>query len=222
MRSSLPVETEILPAHYPSDLGVRRPRWHTWVVTAAEDARPGIDDEPTVDAPAQRTLVGNIGRALAVAVVASSFLVWIYAYSGAAERDAPDLLADETFGQRAELICAAATSDIQAMPNALEATDGADRGRQIVATTARYEQMLDELDALVGGDARDVEIASGWLADWRVMVQDRYRYAEAITADDQAQFYVSDVGVAERLDRRLTRLANTNSMPSCAAPTDLG
>ncbi|MEL7156090.1 MAG: hypothetical protein AAFN30_05765 [Actinomycetota bacterium] len=192
-------------------------------MTAPEHTRPDTDDDlEEANRPRPRTLVGNIGRGLAITVVAGSFLVWIYAYSGAADRDAPDLLADATFGQRAEAVCAAAAVDIEAMPNALDAVDGPDRGRQIEATTARYEVMLDELDTLVRGDARDVEIASGWLADWRVMIQDRYRYAEAIAADDQAQFYVSDVGVAERLDRRLTRLANTNAMPSCGAPTDLG
>ncbi len=168
------------------------------------------------------TLLGNLGRGAAILVVAGSFLVWIYAFSGAARRDPPDLLADESFGLQAERACAGAWSDIDAMPGALDAVDGPDRGRQIVASTQRLELMLDELDLLVGGDARDVEIASGWLADWRVLIEDRYRYAEAIAADDQAQFLVTDVGVAERLDRRITRVANTNRMPACGAPQDVG
>ena len=143
---------------------------------------------------------------------------------GAAERDAPDRLADETWGERAEAICARAVEDIEAMPGALDAVDGPDRARQVEATNVRYEAMLAELDGLdvADDDPRDVEISTGWLADWRVLIEDRYTYAEGIAVDDQTQFFITDTGVAERLDRRVTRLANTNDMPSCAAPTDLG
>lgn len=157
-----------------------------------------------------------------VLLVLGSFAIWIYAFSGAAERDTPDLLDDPTFSLAAEERCAAALADLDELPNALDAVDGPDRANQIRVSTARLEELLDELDELVGGSARDVEISTGWLSDWRVMIEDRYRYADAIEADPNAQFYVTDVGVSERLDKRLTRLANTNSMPSCVAPTDVG
>ena len=182
-------------------------------------------EDPLVEAPPQRTLLGNLGRGLAVTVVLGSFLVWIYAYSGAARRDAPDLISDGAFARTAEAICAEAQADIDAMPGALDAVDGPDRARQIRATNVRYEAMLDELDELtpsLSASARDTEIATGWLADWRVIVSDRYDYADRIEVDDQAQFYLSNLGVSERLDRRLTRLATTNLMPSCGAPTDVG
>ena len=155
-------------------------------------------------------------------VVLASFAIWVYAFSGAARRDAPDLLDDPAFASRAEEICAIAVADVAELPGALSAVDGPDRGRQIVAATERFETMLDELDPLVGGSDRDIEIAGGWLADWRVLIQDRYRYADKISADTGAQFYVTDVGVSERLDRRITRLARTNSMLSCGAPGDVG
>lgn len=159
---------------------------------------------------------------MVVAVILSSFAIWIYAFSGAADRPGPDLLDDPAFALRAEGICATAVADVAEMPGALDAVDGPDRGRQIVAATVRFETMVDELDPLVGGSDRDIEITSGWLADWRVLIQDRYRYSDAISADIGAQFLVTDVGVSERLDRRLTRLANTNLMPSCGAPGDVG
>lgn len=207
------------------DLGATLRRWQTDGVTADQDLRDDLAPEPGEgDEQPRRSLLGNLGRGLAGLAVASSFLVWVYAYSGAAERDAPDRLADETWGERAEAICAAAVADIDAMPGALDAVDGPDRARQVENTNVRYEQMLDQLAALdvADNDARDLEISTGWLSDWRVLIQDRYTYAEGIAVDDQTQFFVTDTGVAERLDRRVTRLANTNDMPSCAAPTDLG
>lgn len=163
-----------------------------------------------------------VTKALIGVVVLSSFAIWVYAFSGAARRDAPDLLGYRDFPLAAESICAAALADIDAMPGALEAVDGPDRGRQVRATTARFESMLDELDPIVGGTERDLEISRGWLADWRVLIQDRYRYADAISDDVNSQFLITDTGVGERLDRRITRLANTNAMTSCAAPGDVG
>jgi hypothetical protein len=188
---------------------------------------PPLDDEPQVEDPRRPSILRRIWYAIAGLIVIGSFGTWAYVYfiyltTEPEDRPPPDLLADASFGQRAEEICDGAWTDIQRMPGAIDAVDGADRGRQIEVTTVRLEEMLDDLDQLVGGDARDVEISTGWLADWRVLIQDRYDYAAAIAVDDNAQFYVSDVGVSERLDRRITRLATTNRMPSCSAPDDVG
>lgn len=178
------------------------------------------DHRPTGSGP--RRPLRSATRLVAGIAIAATFAIWVYAFSGAARRDPPDLLDDPGFAVRAEQICTAALADIDEMPDALDAVDGPDRGNQIRNTTVRFESMLDELDRLVGGSNRDIEIAGGWLADWRVLIQDRYNYADAITVDDQAQYLVTDVGAGERMDRRLTRVANTNAMPSCAAPGDVG
>lgn len=161
-------------------------------------------------------------RIVAGAIIAASFGVWVYAYSGFADRETPDLLGDRSLAASAENICAAALTDISAMPNALDAVDGEDRAQQIRLSTVRYEEMVTELEGLNLFDERDSRIFTGWLSNWRTLLQDRISYADAIEVDDQAQFFVSDVGVRERLDKRLTRFANTNLMTSCAAPTDVG
>ena len=161
-------------------------------------------------------------RVIAGAVILASFGVWAYAYSGLADRETPDLLADRELAETAESICAAATADVAAMPNALDAVDGPDRAEQIRATTARYSLMIDDLERLDRTTERDDLIFSSWLSDWRVILGDRLTYADAIAVDPEAQFYVTDIGVTERLDKRLTRFANTNLMTSCAAPTDVG
>lgn len=161
-------------------------------------------------------------RVVAGIVIAASFGVWVYAYSGYADRETPDLLADRTLAATSESICAAAVDDVTAMPNALDAADGPERAQQIRATTARYGVMIDDLEQLDRTTERDNTIFSAWLSDWRVILGDRLTYADAIAADPDAQFYVSDIGVSERLDKRLTRFANTNLMTSCAAPTDVG
>jgi len=182
------------------------------------DSPPPRSDRPRPWYSSPKGLLKAAGVGLAL----SSFAVWGYAYSGRADRPTPDLLTDQAFPAAAQRICATAVADIAAMPQALDARDGAERADQVRASTARFEQMIDELAATVGGTPRDVAIQEAWLDDWRVMVQDRYRYAEAVADDPAAPYYMTDTGANERLDRRITRLATTNRMLSCSSPEDLG
>jgi len=161
-------------------------------------------------------------KAVGIGLVVSTFGIWGYAYSGRADRPTPDLLADQTFPAAAEEICASAVADISAMPQALDAKDNGERADQVRASTARFEQMIGELAVVMGGTPRDVAIEQAWLGDWRVVVEDRYRYADAVADNPAAPYYMTDTGVNERLDRRVSRLATTNRMPSCGYPDDVG
>ncbi len=180
------------------------------------------DADPDADvARRPRSALQKLFRAGAGLVIAASFGVWAYAYSGFASREAPDVLADRALVAQAEDLCATAVDDVAALPNALDAADGAERATQIRASTDRFERLVDDLEALPIGDGRDSRIYRSWLSDWRVLLEDRRDYADRISVDPDAQFYITDIGVSERLDRRVTRFANTNLMVSCAAPTDV-
>ena len=199
--------------------------WHTATV-AGQPLSPtaggaGTDTEPEGPAPA-RPWYRKLGIAVAAVFIGSTFLVWIYALSGQARRDPPDLLDDPTFALRAEPICDAVYEELAELPGALDAVDGPDRGRQVVASTGRLETMIDELRPHVSGTERDIEITTAWLADWSVLIEDRYRYAEAVTDDPASPFLITDLSYNEGLERRITRFATTNDMGSCGAPGDLG
>ena len=163
----------------------------------------------------------NALKIFGIATLIASFGIWVYAFSGAADRDPPDLLGDEAWSTAAEDICAHALADVTEMPGAAQATDSADRSRQVVATTARFQTMVDDLRLLETTDSRDNQITSDWLTDWQTLLGDRLRYADKIIDDPTAPFTITDTGVAERLDKRITRFASTNSMFSCVAPTDV-
>jgi hypothetical protein len=173
-------------------------------------------------APDRRSPLTLVGRALAGLVVIASFGIWAYRFSGQADRPPPDLLADTDLAARAEAICAAAVADVDAMPSAADAVDGPDRAEQVIRATDRFAVMVTELEALEVTGAEDQVIMNGWLGDWRVLLGDRRGYAEAVAIDPAAPFLMTDVAANERLDRRITRMATTNAMPSCAMPTDAG
>lgn len=166
-------------------------------------------------------MLSRVVKLFAISTLIASFGVWVYAFSGLADRDPPDLLQDPSWSQAAEGICASAVSDVAAMPNALDAPDAQRRSEQVLATTDRFETMIDQLADLTPGTSFDDDLTAAWLDDWRLLLNDRRRYAKAVVDDPSAFFTISAVGSGIRLDKRITRFATINSMPSCSTPTDV-
>lgn len=184
-------------------------------IAATEQAEAG--DPPKTPS----SLISKVFKVLAGLVVAASFSTWVYVYSGQADRPPPDLFDDTSLAARAEALCTAAVADVEAMPGARDAVDAADRAGQIRVSTARFETMVDDLAAMRPTTEEDRIILDGFVGDWRTMLRDRLTHADVLLDDPTAQFLLSDIG-AERLDRRMTRVANTNAMYACVAPTDVG
>lgn len=167
------------------------------------------------------------GRLALGVLVAGSFAVWGYGFSGLADRTAPDTLGNSSFLELAEPACFAANETVTGMPNALDAEDSADRALQVEANTAVYAQLVDDMegfldDPRVDLNARDTEITLEWLQDWRQFLADRLDYADRLADDPQAVFYVAASSGGERLERRITRFAATNELVSCVTPQDVG
>lgn len=201
--------------------GIRPWTWHTIDVTTS--APPISDTEAPDESP--RGVVATVVRWFFITIGVASFLVWIYAFSGLARRDPPDLLDHESYATAAEKVCAEARAEVLAVPDATSADSPADRADQVSITTRRLEQMVNDLEELAIQsqlNESDSIIVEGWLADWRTMIADRYRYIEQLATEPMTPFRVTDTGIGERLDRRITRMADTNKMYACGDPGDAG
>ncbi len=169
----------------------------------------------------------TLGKVLIGALVLSSFGVWAYAFSGFADRTPPDQLANETYLAVAEPRCAAAMVDYESLPNALDVNDNVERSGLIDDGTVILADMVDDLEASlqdpgVDLDERDDGITREWLADWRRYLADRTDFSDRFAVDPEAVFYVAASDGGERLERRITRFANTNRLFSCVTPSDIG
>lgn len=182
----------------------------------------GRGDDGRTDRPWYRPSARALVRAVTAVAVIASFGVWGYAYSGKADRPAIDLLDDRTFAQAAEPQCATALAELAALPQSFDARSGPDRSAQVRRSTDRLQAMVEQLQAEVTGTDRDQRILNGWLNDWRTVLSDRYRYAQAVADDPSARYLMTDIKVNEFLNTRVTRVAKTNSMPSCGVPDDVG
>lgn len=163
----------------------------------------------------------TFGRVIVGLIVLASFAVWGYAYSGRADRVAPDTYDDPTFAVLAEPICADAKAAVEALPNALDAVDNIERADQIRDANAIYTTMLNQLAEEMTGTDRDRGITELWINRWRLLLSDRSDYADRLQADPQAIFYLS-AEAGRRPERSITYVADTNLMFSCGAPTDVG
>lgn len=189
-----------------------------------EDRLPEDADRSQDEGSGQRFTPGRIALGL---LVAGSFAIWGYGFSGLAARTAPDTLANDSFLLVADPACAAANATVEGMPNALDAEDNVDRAQQVINNTAVYSNLVDELETLLDDprvelNDRDTGITLEWLADWRQFLADRLDYADRLADDPQAVFYVAASSGGERLERRITRFAVTNDLESCITPSDVG
>jgi len=79
------------------------------------------------------------------------------------------------------------------------------------------EQMLVDIVAVPPTDAKGQAIVPEWEADYRILLADRYRYADMLASGKDGPFTetaVQSVPVTERIET----FAGDNLMPSCAPP----
>ncbi|MCB1005675.1 MAG: hypothetical protein KDB35_15940 [Acidimicrobiales bacterium] len=154
-------------------------------------------------------------------VVLGLVLLWVYALSGAARRDAPDLLDDPSFATAAEPVCAEARDALAELPPAQQAPSPEARATTLADANAVLATMVDDLAALAPeGDDRDARITALWLADWRTHLADRDRYVAALESGstEPAQFTARG---GRSITTTIDHFAEVNSMPSCATPLDV-
>jgi hypothetical protein len=180
-----------------------------------------VEEHPS---PSRKITPGRIALGI---LVAASFSVWVYGFSGLAARTAPDTLGNESFMVLADPACESANDAVALLPNALDAENHVERAQQVRTNTALYADLVDDLEQILDDPAvtlneRDRGITLEWLADWRQFLADRIDFADRLEDDPQAVFYVAASSGGERLERRITRFANTNDLVNCITPSDVG
>ncbi len=184
--------------------------------TSVPDRPPALDPVPR---PPRRWYrrPGGIGAAV---VVAGSFALWAYAFSGAAKKDPPDTLHDAAFGQTAEAMCAPVKADIDALPPAPAAHDPQERAATLYQANELLAAQLAELRTPPRGDAFDTGIIDQWLADWDQYLIDRTQYADILATGTDAKFVIT-ARDGEDYTKSMDNFAKVNDMPSCATPGDV-
>lgn len=174
-----------------------------------------VDDDAEAHLPNKWALGAGIGFFVLMA------MFWIAIFSGAFTHRNPDKLYDETWVASAGRICAPAAQTIKNLPNASTAETPADRSDLLNEGTAALEEMLTGLEALPTPEREsDRTVVDGFLADWKIYLQDRRDYADALLTDPRAQPLMSEVHggwVSDAIDT----MAKANDIIDCATPGDM-
>jgi len=162
-------------------------------------------------------------RALGIAAVVSMVLFWAWILSGGPKKPNPDELDDRSYVTFAEQRCSRLRTDIEALPNALDATSAAERADTIEEANGLLREMVDDLEARAPTAGKDHKRLSGWLADWRTYEGDRERYVDALRQDPGARFNVTEhPDFSDPVDEVIRVFADVNGMPACRVPGDVG
>jgi hypothetical protein len=158
--------------------------------------------------------------ALAVALVAFWGWAFVYQLTNQGERDMPDRLDDLSWTPAADEVCRVTADRVDRLPPAFESDSATERAAVIDAATDEYERMLTELDALAPDDGEAGRLVDEWLADYRVFLDDRRAYADALRADPTARFLVTEK-YGSHITAPIDRFARVNEMEACMSPLDV-
>lgn len=188
----------------PIDLALNPPTPH----------RPGGPD------PARRPWYRRPTGWLLALIVAGSFVLWFYAFSGLARRDPPDTLDEAAYAAAAQPICAASRARIDALPIAQATRSPEERAAVLSDATDELVVMVDRLRDLTPGTDRDRAIVTAWLEDWDRYVADRRAYAAVLATGTDAQFVLTARN-GEIYTKSMDNLATVNDMLECKTPGDV-
>lgn len=142
-----------------------------------------------------------------------SFWVWALFF---ASKEAVNRVDDRAWAERAEATCADYDVQIRAL-EAQASTDLVVRADLVVQSTDLLSAMLDDITAVPPTDDKGKAIVPAWEADYRTLLDDRYRYADELRSGQDGPFTetaVEGVPITERIET----FAGDNDMPSCAPP----
>lgn len=159
--------------------------------------------------------VFTAGRTLIVVGFLAFAAFWFWALF-LIDKTAVNKFEDRAWAENAEEVCAPVEQAVRRLD--LEATEDLDgRADLVVQSTDMFDAMLDELESDLPDDPKGAEIVPDWIADWRILLQNRYDYAEQLRAGQDVPFTetpVEGVPITERLEA----FASDNEMESCAPP----
>jgi hypothetical protein len=154
-------------------------------------------------------------QALLVVGIIGFIAFWVWALFFAS-KEAVNRVDDRAWAERAERICV----DYDVQIRALEAKASPDlvvRADLVVQSTDLLSAMLDDITEVPPTDDKGLAIVPAWESDYRTLLNDRYRYAEALRSGQNIPFTetaVEGVPITERIET----FAGDNAMPTCSPP----
>lgn len=175
----------------------------------------------TLASVSARQRLARIGIVTAILLTSA---MWLYAFVFAS-REAVNKIADSSWQQRAESLCATALlkrlelADFRLIEDS--GPDALQRRAEIVdKATDTLEEMIRSIASTPPTDAKGLALVPQWIADYMTYVQDRRDYADLLRSGVNEPFSETMVDGLP-LSEKISTFAADNRAPSCKAPIDL-
>lgn len=179
----------------------------------------------TLVRPKRKLTVWTVLIGIALLAIA---VMWIYAFFFANVKSS-DIMPDKAWVARAEATCAAVKPKIAAQPaantfkNVTPRSEAlrqrADVGDQV---TGFVRDLVTTLKADKPADAASLNLATLWLAEYDVYIQDRDAHVAQFRAGNDPPFAETPNDKGAPGPVRMDTFVRLNRMPSCQVPLDLG
>lgn len=177
---------------------------------------------PEAETAEPMAMTWSVGRVVAVLLMLAMVAFWAWIFSGGPKKTNPDYLDDRAFADRTHQACQDLRDDLAELPNAAWTESPDERADVLVDANLVVEDFIAavEADAPTTGD--DVVRVGGWLTDWRIYLEDRQNYVEALRTEENPRFMVSVSELGDSVDKTIEIFADVNNIPDCATPGDVG
>lgn len=186
---------------------------------------PDADLGPTpgpVPEPPAHPVRRRVALAAAGLFTLATFGLWLYAFFIYDPGRKVDELADRSFPEAAERICARYEALVDRLPPAPQARSPRERAGVLDEANSILRAMVDELRTVVPtGQGTITDGINAWLDDWETHIADRQSYADALRRDPDARF-LETIKANRQLSRAIDGFAEVNRMQSCTTPGDVG
>lgn len=151
--------------------------------------------------------------------------MWVYAFVFA-PRESINRIGDEEWMARSQARCLVAENERFALADnsAMDPNDVAALRKKadiVDKATDSLQRAIDDIEADVPTDAKGRAIVPMWIADYRVYLQDRRDFAEALRTEDRRPYFSETEREGVPVSERLGKFARENDMRACQPPTDL-
>jgi hypothetical protein len=146
-------------------------------------------------------------------VVLIVFWIWALLF---APKEAVNKIEDTAWASRAEAICVETKVELRAI-DARASGDLAVRADLVDESTDLLARMLDDIVAVTPADEKGQAIVPDWEEEYRILLDDRYRYANQLRAGENVPFTETAVGGVP-VTERIEKFTLDNEMPACAPP----
>ena len=144
---------------------------------------------------------------------AVAFWTWALFF---APKESINKIQDRAWAERAEAICAATRAELGEFDSETS-NDIEVRAALVVRSTDLLSAMLDDVVAVQPTDDKGQAIVPDWEAEYRILLDDRYAYADRLRQGDDGPFTETAV-TGLPITERIVTFADDNEMSSCGAP----